>query len=204
MLIAQGSTVFIHFFLSDAANPAGIPGIAPIDLIILQNGAIVTNTQLLTPANPVSGWYWFQLAPPITNTLGTIAYEVTAPDPVNPTGPLLVATANDIQVVPSAVLNPTPTGGPIAIQRNVAIAAFPFPMYTPFPNATLAPGLPVSGQRSLDGGSFVTLAGPVAEIGAGWYSTPLTAAETNGAVIALRFSAPGAQDTLVTIATQVL
>lgn len=202
MFIAQGTTATITFLPTDTTNPQlGVNGADPFTIAVSVNGGPFTVTSQTLP-NPLAGWYTVTLGPPLTNTLGQVALQATATDPNTP-GETLVWTQNNIQIVPPTVLNPaTPTGATIAIQRGVALPAMPFPMYSNAAPPVLLTGLSVAGQRSLDGGAFVTLAGPIHEIGAGWYATPLTASETNGQVIALRFSAAGAQDQLITIPTQ--
>lgn len=168
---------------------AGATGLAFTAFLSKNGGPFAGATGTVTEIG--NGWYNLAYTAADTNTLGTLAVMLTSTS-------VTVDFSDQVTALP--INSPT---APTAIQRNTAVAAVPFPMYSPGPPSALLPGLAVSGQRSLDGGAFVTLAGPITEIGNGWYSTPLTAAETNGAMIALRFSAAGAQDTLITIATQV-
>jgi hypothetical protein len=62
-------------------------------------------------------------------------------------------------------------------------------------------GLTVSGQRKIDGGTFVAVAGSISEVSNGIYTFVGTAADSNGDVITYRFSATGADDTFITVKT---
>jgi hypothetical protein len=75
-----------------------------------------------------------------------------------------------------------------------------FPMF----DSTGSPrtGLTITAQRSIDGAAFGTCANSATEVGSGWYKIDLAAADLNGTVVALRFSALGVQDTDLTILTQ--
>jgi hypothetical protein len=89
---------------------------------------------------------------------------------------------------------------PMMVKKNQALAAFAFPMF----NASGSPttGLTVTAQRTIDGGAFGSCTNAVTETANGWYQINLSAADLNGTVIGLRFSASGAQDNDVTIITQ--
>jgi hypothetical protein len=90
--------------------------------------------------------------------------------------------------------------GTMAVKKNTAISAFPFPMF----DSTGAPrtGLTVTAQRSLDGAAFASCTNAPTEIANGWYTISLAAGDVNGTCIAYRFSALGVQDTDFTIVTQ--
>ncbi len=55
-------------------------------------------------------------------------------------------------------------------------------------------GLSVTPTRSIDGAAFAGCTNSVAEVSNGWYKISLSASDLNGTVIALRFTATGAQD----------
>jgi hypothetical protein len=91
---------------------------------------------------------------------------------------------------------------PQGIKRNTALADFEFVMVdatTKVPTAALTP----AGARSIDGGAFAacTNTATIAEVGNGVYAIDLAAADLNGTMITLRFTAAGADDTLVHIKT---
>jgi hypothetical protein len=198
MLIPQNSTFNLVFIPHDTTFPDGVPNVDPWNITAFVNGAIAPVTTPQTLPQMGGGRYLFVIPASLTTTLGQLLIIFSGTDPQNPAETALFFN-QDMQVVPASLLSST---GVIALLRAAPVAAFPFPMYSPGPTPTLLTGLTVSGQRSLDGGAFVTLAATPTEIGSGWYTVSLTAAETNAAIVALRFSAGGAQDTLVQVITQ--
>lgn len=93
------------------------------------------------------------------------------------------------------------TVGQVSIKKNTALSNFEFAM-TDSTNHNPTTGLTVSGTRSIDGGAFASLTNAVSEVGNGIYKIDLAAADLNGNVITLRFTATGADDLLITIVTQ--
>ncbi len=98
------------------------------------------------------------------------------------------------------------TSGRVAIQagirKNQALANFPFLM-TDSTNHNPATGLTVTGTRSIDGAAFSS--GTIAnmtEVANGVYQCDLGAGDLNGDTIALRFTASGADDLIITIVTE--
>lgn len=88
----------------------------------------------------------------------------------------------------------------IQIKKNTALANFEFPMYDSSGN--LKTGLTITATRSIDGAAFGACANSATEVGSGFYTINLAAADLNGNVITLLFSASGAVPTGVTIVTQ--
>lgn len=88
-----------------------------------------------------------------------------------------------------------------AIKKNTALAGFQFLMTD---SSTHLPktGLTVTATRSLDRAGFGACTNAVTEIASGWYGIDLAAADVNGNNVALRFTAPGADDRNITILTQ--
>jgi hypothetical protein len=103
-------------------------------------------------------------------------------------------------------LNPTSgkidIAGDMRIRKNTALAAFPFRMSDSADHVTARTGLSVTGQVSKDGGAFANLTNAVVEIGSGWYKVDLAAADVNADTVALKFTATGADQLDITIATQ--
>jgi len=91
---------------------------------------------------------------------------------------------------------------PIKVTKNVALAAFPFPMVDATDGITSETGKSVTAERSLDGNAFAACANAVTEISDGWYKISLDAADLNGDTIALRFASSGCADTKFTLVTQ--
>ncbi len=91
--------------------------------------------------------------------------------------------------------------GQLFVKKNTALANFMFVMLDSTTHQPAA-GLTVSGTVSIDGGSFGSLTNATSGVANGWYKVNLAAADVNGTVIALRFTATGADDRDVTIITQ--
>jgi hypothetical protein len=92
----------------------------------------------------------------------------------------------------------------IKVAKNTAISNFPFFMVLASDEVTGATGLSVTAERSIDGGSFAaaTNTGTISEIGNGWYSIDISAADMNGDTIAFKFAAETALTTGMTFITQ--
>lgn len=91
---------------------------------------------------------------------------------------------------------------PIVVTKNAALSNFEFPMFASSDHVTGAVGLTVTAQRSIDGAAFAACSGSVVEVGSGIYKINLAASDLNGGVITFKFTATGADATMVTIVTQ--
>jgi len=91
--------------------------------------------------------------------------------------------------------------GAMTVAKGVAFANFTFPM-TSSSSHQMQTGLTVTCQISKDGGSLASSTNAVTEIGGGLYTVSFTASETNCNVMALKFSATGADDLPYTLLTQ--
>jgi uncharacterized protein YidB (DUF937 family) len=92
---------------------------------------------------------------------------------------------------------------PAGVQKNVALNNFTFAMYDATDHFTLKTGLTITATRSIDGAAYAACANAASEIGTtGTYKINLATTDLNGDVIALRFTATGAEDTLFTIITE--
>ena len=91
---------------------------------------------------------------------------------------------------------------PGRVTKNTALAGFMFFMADSSNHVSGKTGLTVTATRSLDGAAFAACANAVAEVSDGWYKIDLAAADLNGNVVALRFSATGADTRNVTVVTQ--
>lgn len=87
------------------------------------------------------------------------------------------------------------------IKKNTALSNFMFVMTDSTTHAPSA-GLTVTATRSIDGGAFAACANAVSGISSGVYKIDLAAADVDGTVITLRFTAAAADDRLLTIVTQ--
>lgn len=87
------------------------------------------------------------------------------------------------------------------IKKNTALSNFEFLMVDATDGYTEETGLTVTAQRSIDGAAFGACANSVTEVSNGMYKINLAAADLNGDVITLRFSATGARTRLITMKT---
>lgn len=98
------------------------------------------------------------------------------------------------------------TGGHVklqgTIQKNTALAGFPFFMALSSDHYSPATGKTITATRSLDGAAFAACANAATEIGNGWYQISLAAADTDGNTVALSLAATGCDNTLITLTTQ--
>ncbi len=91
---------------------------------------------------------------------------------------------------------------PQRITKNTALAGFTFPLFDSTDHATPKTGRTVTATRSIDGGAFSACTNAVTEISNGAYTIDLSAADLNGNVVLLRFTATGADDQLITLITE--
>lgn len=86
------------------------------------------------------------------------------------------------------------------MKKNTAFANFPFKMVDASGDALT--GLTVTATRMIDSGSFAACTNSPAEAASGWYRISLAAADLNGDVVTLRFTASGAQTREIVIVTE--
>lgn len=95
-----------------------------------------------------------------------------------------------------------PNANPIAIQKNVALNAFPFYLVSSADHVSPATGLTVTAQRSLDGGTFALMSNTAVEVANGCYYINLAQADTNADTISYKFTATGADPRVIQFVTQ--
>jgi hypothetical protein len=103
--------------------------------------------------------------------------------------------------LPTTIDNILTDTAAIEFKKNTAYSNFMILM-TDSTDDDPATGLTVSGTRSIDGAAFAALANSITEVSGGWYKVDLAAADLNGDSIAIRFTATGANDLNIFIATQ--
>ncbi len=173
-----------------------------------------------------NGWYNLALDTTHTNTLGDLAFHITAATAdaldfkltveLDRVGATITGVTGNVSGSVGSISGITfPTNfsvlsidgngriKPLAnINRNVAVPGFMFLMTDA---ATHAPktglGAGVSGTVSIDGSGFGSLTNAVTEVSGGWYKVSLTAAETNGTILAYRFTAAASDDTDISAIT---
>lgn len=167
-------------------------GVSQSRIIIDYDGTTkVATVQDNWVTNPASGSV-FIIAPFGTDpgTLPEIATAVT--DRLDAGGSARIETIltnlNAIDVDITSVLARLP----IRITKNIPFNSFPFKMVDSTDHVTAETGLAVTAQRMIDGAAFAACANAVVEDTVGWYHIDLAAADVNGDVIVLRFTAAGA------------
>jgi hypothetical protein len=88
------------------------------------------------------------------------------------------------------------------IKKNTALSAFSFLMVDDTDGKTPETGLTVTAQRMLDGAGFNAATNSPVEVSNGWYKIDLSAADLNGNVVVLRFSAAGARTREIVVVTE--
>lgn len=212
-LLKNGATdkviPFLMVLASDGRTPA--TGLSPA-VTISKNGAAP-----VAPGGAVgeigNGWYKLTPSSGDTGTNGPLILHATAgtADPADVQAEVLpvdLFPANgflgvDLQawlgVAPSALVN-----GRVKIvtglNKNVALPNFPFEMNDAVNHQPMT-GLTVTATRDIDGAGMAAAANAVTESANGWYKIDWAASDLNGATIAVRMSAPGADDNDFTLLT---
>ena len=88
-----------------------------------------------------------------------------------------------------------------AIKKGAAVANFPFYMVQNSDHNTPATGLTVTAERSIDGGAFAACTNSPTEVANGNYKINLSASDTNGTIIILKFTATGADPRIMYLIT---
>ena len=91
---------------------------------------------------------------------------------------------------------------PCGLKKNTAVTAFTFFLVSSTDHATPKTGATVTAERSLDGAAFGACANAVSEIANGFYKLNLAAGDLNGDIVALKFTASGADQLSITIITE--
>lgn len=94
------------------------------------------------------------------------------------------------------------TLSPAGVKKNTALNNFEFYMIDSSDDVSGKTGLTVTAERSIDGAAFGACANAVSEVSNGLYKINLAAADLNGDGITLKFTATGANATVITILTK--
>lgn len=132
--------------------------------------------------------------------IGAGYYRVDPPDAAWATGAdgVLVFGSVTGMVVIGAEIQLIDAPGPL---KNVALSDIPFKMVDATDGHTGETLLTVTAEVSKDGAAFAAAAGTVTEIGSGDYHFDATAADMNADVVLFKFTATGARNAEVAIAT---
>lgn len=92
--------------------------------------------------------------------------------------------------------------GQLFVKKNTALSNFAFFMRDSADHVSGKTGLTVSSQRAIDGAAFSNTSNGATELSNGFYLISLAAGDLNGTVIALKFTATGADPTSIVVITQ--
>lgn len=168
--------------------------------IALTSGAIDTVTTTTTATNltnaPTNG--------DLTATMKTsVTTAATAATPVatSVSGNVGGNVVGSVGSVSSAVTVGTINASASNIKKNADLDAFSFVMTDSTTHLPMT-GLTVVAERSIDGAAFGACANSVSELSDGVYLIDLAAADLNGDVITLKFTATAADPRIITFITQ--
>lgn len=141
-------------------------------------------------------------APTAGDFTATMKTSLNAATPASVTGAVASVTGNVGGNVTGSVASVVAAVATTSnLKKNQALAGFMFMMTDATTHAPKT-GLTVAGTVSLDGGAFGATTNSVVEVSGGWYKINLVAGDVNGNVVALRFTATGADDRDISLVTQ--
>ena len=168
--------------------------------VILHDNATVVDISGYTWAAiaTADGYYHLTLQAAISGTVGHMSVVINDDDVCLPLlGNFMVIAASAYD------RNVAGTDSP-GIKKNTQLAAFMFFLVDSTDDVSGKTGATVAAQRSIDGATFGNCTNtPATEVANGYYKITLSAADLNGDVIALKFTATGANTTAITIVTEV-
>lgn len=203
MLLKQSTAATLTIGPCLDADGAEYDGLVIGDISLSKNGTVAALAAAATLTYIANGMYTLVLTTANTNTLGRWRIHCNKAGYQIPpeAGTVLTAETFDAVVTNAAGQAGGLSLSPSGVKKNTALANFEFPMYSSDDHVTLLTGLTVTAQRSIDGGAFAACANAVAEVSSGIYKINLAAADLNGEIITLLFTASGADATPVTIRT---
>lgn len=192
----EGLTLITRGAIDFKTNPTLAAG----DVKISKDGGAFANVTTLPTVTPAGG-----LAVRLALSASEVQAKMVMIQFVDQTNPkewedltIRYATAGDPT---NAFWQVNPNNVAQGVKKNTALNNFEFVLYDSTDHVTPKTGLTVTGQRSIDGGAFAALTNAVVEVGNGTYKVNLAAADLNGDIVTLRFTATGADPTLITIKT---
>lgn len=148
------------------------------DLILLSSDAIIANSDIVLINAAVDAI--------LVDTGTTLSAQITT-------------IASDVVLIYSDTTSIALASG--TIKKNVALSNFTFLMVDATDFATPETGKTITATRRLDDGSFAATSNAATEVGNGIYTIDLSAADMNGTIVTLRFTATGTADRFITIVT---
>lgn len=182
----QTASPLLFFMIDSSDHISGKTGLSPTVKLSKNGGTGASPAGSITEVDSTNmpGLYKVAANATDTNTLGPLVLHASATG-ADQTDALFMVVAND------------PQSG--VFLKNTALPAFEFLMVDTGDNPAV--GLTVTSQRSIDGGAFASCANSASELGSGIYKIDLAAADMNGGIITLKFSATGADTRFLTIIT---
>lgn len=149
-----------------------------------------------------NGWYSLALTTAHTDTVGELAFHITATgaDPGVYKYNVEANTVGDVKTLSDAIKAKT-DNLPAGIKKNTALSNFEILLVSSSDHITPVTGATVTATRSIDGGAFAACSNSVTEVSGGVYKIDLAASDLNGDVITLKFAATGADSRIITIVT---
>lgn len=185
-------------------SSAGVP-------VTTVTGTVTATVPTLTTNVNVGSWAGHAVVTPningipvvdVTDWLGTAVTSNAGVPLVDVSAITGTVTATVVGGTISTVTNPVSIStGQLTVKRDTALAGFTFPMYNGT-TGNLQTGLTVACMLSIDGGVLQSSTNGVTEIGNGIYKLNLAAADLNGTVIILVFTATAASATVISLITQ--
>lgn len=191
MLRKNVSGQYLYFALIKASDGSALTGASVSGYRDIDGAGQGAVTGTIT--EPGNGQYQLALSAADTNG-NNIGFLFTASTAV-PVSIMVVTTAADPTDTTRFGLTSLPAA-PMMVKKNQALSNFAFRMVSSTDHITPATGLTITAQRSIDGAAFAACANSASEISNGWYKINLATTDLNGAVIILRFTATGADDSV--------
>ncbi len=173
------------------------------EVLKADGAATVAMTGGLTDITGCPGWLDYVVQTGDVDTIGTVEFvmqDASVYLPVFARFQVIEEAAYDFLFASGAAPVPLVSRA-ILPQTNAAFADLEFLMVDSADNISPKTGLSVTVTRSIDGSSFASGTGTVAEVANGIYQYDASQADMNGAIITFRFAATGANVTFLTLKT---
>lgn len=188
--IVQSTTTYpLYFLLVESADHiTPLTGASPTVTICKNGGSFGSPSGAVSEV--ANGWYKVAGNATDTATIGPLLLHATAAS-ADPSDSVYNVVSSTVTLAASQIF----------VKKNTILNNFEFLM-TDVNLHTPKTGLTITSQVSIDGGAFAATANSASEISNGIYKINLAAADTNGTVIMLLFTATGADNRYVSIITQ--
>ena len=198
MAVLKQSVGYTRLFsmVTSASHYLPLTGAAPA--VNLSKAGAAFGAAAGTVTQVANGFYQIVLTAADTNTLGDLAYYITATsgDAVFMVDQVQLNLFSDLSLDANGRANISSN-----IRKNTALNGFSFVMTNSTTHAAQS-GLTITAQRSLGGAGFAPCANAVSELSNGCYVINLSASDLNANTVLLRFTAAGADDLDIEILTQ--